>query len=421
MDDNRLNEKTEFSLKPGELVCALLMYPAAYIYILVFGSRNDRIWFGVFVLLFIAMTELLNRGRPHPRESWVWLGCVVVMSVCAAFDLSRVWNYGLTMMMVHPLAVWWVLSRSGRLAEGESGHLLPLDALNGFFTIPFGNFALRIRCVAKGLRGRGRGESKGKGRPWAAALAVIAALALLNGALTELAEADQGFGKLTADILELFSFDLGDNFALYVFRFIVSLPVGAWLFGLLAGSLRTEEERLRAQAAAVNGFLPKLRAVPERVWTVVMGVFAAVYFLFFAVQSSYLFGAFTRTLPEDFTVAQYAREGFFELCRVMAINFSLLYLVSRSSVKPIREDKVQRIAATLLIIAGMIFAVIAMSKLVLYIMCFGFTPTRLQSSWLALLLFMGCAACLYSLWTGKKSFKYWMMYGAVSLALLHLY
>lgn len=421
MDENRLNEKTEFPLKPGELICALLMYPAAYIYILVFGSRNDRIWFGVFVLLFIAMTELLNRGRPHPRESWVWLGCVVVMSVCAAFDLSRVWNYGLTMMMVHPLAVWWVLSRSGRLAEGESGHLLPLDALNGFFTIPFGNFALRIRCIVQGLRGRGRGESTDKKRPWAALLAVLAALLLLNGALTELAEADQGFGKLTADILDLFSFDLGDHFATYVFRFIASLPVGAWLFGLIAGSLRTDEEKLRAQAAAVNGFLPKLRAVPERVWTVVMAVFAVVYFLFFAVQSSYLFGAFSRTLPEDFTVAQYAREGFFELCRVMAINFSLLYLVSRSSAKPIREDKVQRITATLLIIAGMIFAVIAMSKLVLYIMCFGFTPKRLQSSWLVLLLFVGCAACLYSLWTGKKSFKYWMMYGAVSLALLHLY
>ena len=120
-------------------------------------------------------------------------------------------------------------------------------------------------------------------------------------------------------------------------------------------------------------------------------------------------------------MAQYAREGFFELCRVMAINFSLLYLVSRSSARPLREDRVQRIAATLLIAAGMVFAVIAMSKLVLYIMCFGFTPKRLQSSWLVLLLFMGCAACLYSLWTGKKSFKYWMMYGAVSLALLHLY
>lgn len=421
MDENKIGEKPGFSPRPGELACALLMYPAAYIYIVCFGSRNDRLWFGVFVLLFIGITEILNRGRPRPKESWVWLGCVLLMSACVAFGWGRVWEYGLTMLMVHPLAVWWVLSRSGRLAEGESGHLLPLDAVNGFFTIPFGNFALRIRCIVQGLRGRGRGESTDKKRPWAALLAVLAALLLLNGALTELAEADQGFGKLTADILDLFSFDLGDHFATYVFRFIVSLPVGAWIFGLIAGSLRTDEEKLRAQAAAVNGFMPRLRAVPERLWTVVMAVFAAVYLLFFAVQSGYLFGAFSRTLPEDFTVAQYAREGFFELCRVMAINFSLLYLVSRSSARPLREDKVQRIAATLLIAAGMVFAVIAMSKLVLYIMCFGFTPKRLQSSWLVLLLFMGCVACLYSLWTGKKSFKYWLMYGAVSLALLHLY
>ena len=421
MDDNNLKEKPGFSLRPGELACALLMYPAAYIYIVCFGSRNDRLWFGVFVLLFIAMTEIVNRGRPHPKESWVWLGCVLLMSACVAFGWGRVWPYGLSMVMVHPLAVWWVLSRSGRLAEGESGHLLPLDAFNGFITMPFGNFALRIRCIAGGLRGRGRGESGDKRRPWAALLAVLAALALLNWVLTELSQADRGFGELTENILKLFSFDLGEHFATYIFRFIVSLPVGAWLFGLIAGSLRSDEEKLRAQAAAVNGFLPRLRTVPERLWTVVMAVFAAVYILFFAVQSSYLFGAFSRTLPEDFTVAQYAREGFFELCRVMAINFSLLYLVSRSSAKPLREDKVQRIAATLLIAAGMVFAVIAMSKLVLYIMCFGFTPKRLQSSWLVLLLFMGCVACLYSLWTGKKSFKYWMMYGAVSLALLHLY
>lgn len=421
MDENNLKEKAGFTLRGGELACALLMYPTAYIYTVFFGSRNDRLWFGVFVLLFIGITEILNRARPRPKESWVWLGCVLLMSACVAFGWGRVWDYGLTMVMVHPLAVWWVLSRSGRLAEGESGHLLPLDAINGFVCIPFGNFALRLRCIATGLRGYGRGESTDKRRPWAAILAILAALVLLSWATTDLARADEGFERLTSDILGIFSFDLGDHFATYVFRFIVSLPVGAWLFGLIAGSLRTDEEKLRAQAAAVNGFMPRLRAVPERLWTVVMAVFAAVYLLFFAVQSGYLFGAFSRTLPEDFTVAQYAREGFFELCRVMAINFGLLYLVSRSSARPLREDKVQRIAATLLIAAGMVFAVIAMSKLVLYIMCFGFTPKRLQSSWLVLLLFMGCVACLYSLWTGKKSFKYWMMYGAVSLALLHLY
>lgn len=155
----------------------------------------------------------------------------------------------------------------------------------------------------------------------------------------------------------------------------------------------------------MNGFLPKLRLVPSQVWTVCMAAFAGLYLLFFAVQFRYLFGAFTRTLPEGFIVSQYAREGFFELCRVMGINFSLLYLVSRSGTRPIREDKAQQIFCTLLLAAGMVFAVIAFSKLGLYISCFGFTPKRLQSCWLVLVLFAGSAACLYSLWSGKKELQ----------------
>lgn len=417
MDENKNPGIQPFSVSPAETACALLMYGAAYIYTLALSSYHDRLWFGVFVLLFVGLTELLNRGRPHPAESWVWLGSLLLISICVVIGRGRVWDYGLSELILHPLAVWWVLSRSGKLLEGESGHLLPLDAFNGFIRFPFGSFFLRVRCLWCGLKSR----SRGRGKTWAGMLAVLAALVLLGRVATDLARADAGFGALTGDILALFRFDILADWGDFFFRLVISLPVGAWLFGLLAGSARMDDRKLRDQANAVNGFLPRLRTVPGTVWTVCMAAFAALYFLFFAVQSSYLFGAFTRTLPEGFIVSQYAREGFFELCRVMAINFSLLYLVSRSSVRPIREDKAQKLACTLLIAAGMIFAVIAFSKLLLYISCFGFTPKRLQAGWLVLTLFAGSAACLYSLWTGKKSFKYWLMFSTVSLALLHLY
>jgi len=406
-----------FSAGPAELACALLMYAAAYIYTLVMASAHDRLWFGVFVLLFVGMAEILNRGRPHPAESWVWLASLLLISACVALGRGHAWDYGMSELLVHPLAVWWVLSRSGKLLEGESGHLLPLDAFNGFVRIPFGSFFLRARCLWHSLKSR----SRGRGRTWAGMLAVLAALLLLGQVATSLARADAGFDALPGDILALFRFDIYADWGGFFFRLVISLPIGAWLFGLLAGSVRMDDHKLRAQADAVNGFLPRLRTVPGAVWTVCMGAFAALYFLFFVVQGSYLFGAFTRTLPEGFIVSQYAREGFFELCRVMAINFSLLYLVSRSSVRPIRESKAQKLACTLLIVAGMLFAVIAFSKLLLYISCFGFTPKRLRAGWLVLILFAGSAACLYSLWTGKKSFKYWLMFSAVSLALLHLY
>lgn len=51
------------------------------------------------------------------------------------------------------------MSRSGRLTGGESGHLLPLDALYAFVIIPFKNFFLRIRCVLFALKPKRSGRS----------------------------------------------------------------------------------------------------------------------------------------------------------------------------------------------------------------------------------------------------------------------
>lgn len=422
MDEKKtLKEPTVFFLNRGEILCALLLYPAAYVYTLAMGGPKWQLWFGLFVLAFVALGEEINRGKPRPAESWVWLGCLLLITLCTVIGRGRAWGFGLSTLLAHSLAVWWLLSRSGALLEGESGHLLPLDAVNGFIRIPFGNFFLRLHCLGQGLWNWRRGRENSRSRFWAALLAVAAALVLLNWAAASLARADVLFGALAENILKFFRFDLGEGFVTFVVRFLLSLPIGAWLFGLIAGSARMEQDKRRTQAAAVDGFLPRLRLVPIRVWTVCMAFFGLLYLLFFAMQFRYLFGAFTRTLPEGFIVSQYAREGFFELCRVMAINFSLLYLVSRSGAKPIRQDRVQQIFCTLLLAAGMLFAVVAFSKLALYISCFGFTPQRLQSCWLVLVLFAGSAACLYSLWRGKKSFKAWLMFSAVSLALLHLY
>ena len=420
MDEKNLNAKGPLVFSRGEILCALLLYPAAYIYTLAMGGPRGQLWFGLFVLAFVALGEWINRGRPRMAESWVWLGCLLLITLGVVTGRGRAWGFQLSVLLAHPLAVWWLLSRSGALLEGESGHLLPLDAVNGFIRIPFGNFFLRLRCLGQGLRNWRRGRENSRSRFWAALLAVAAALVLLNWAAASLARADVLFGALAENILKFFRFNLGEGFVNFVVRLLLSLPIGAWLFGLIAGSARVEGDKLRAQAA-VNGFLPRLRLVPSRVWTICMGAFGLLYLLFFAVQFRYLFGAFTRTLPEGFIVSQYAREGFFELCRVMGINFSLLYLVSRSGARPIREDRAQQICCTVLLAAGMVFAVIAFSKLGLYISCFGFTPRRLQSCWLVLVLFAGSAACLYSLWSGKKSFKAWLMFAAISLALLHLY
>jgi hypothetical protein len=378
----------------------------------------------VCTLGFVALAELLHWKTPRPRESWIWLGCLgaILLSLVLWPDLdkldSHVWDPYLRSLFLHLAAVWWLLSRSGRLCEGKSGHLLPLDGIHGFLLFPFKHFYLRIRTVFFALRQpfRNRRRIKGATLFWSA-LALLAAAVLFVVAAGLLMDADKGFDSLMGRIGDWFRFDWNRE---WIGKLLLSLPVGQYLFGLLAGTGREEPETLRERGKALCGWVESLRKVPNLVWTLLTGAFCLLYLLFFAVQSRYLFGAFTRTLPEGFIVSQYAREGFFELCKVMAVNFALLWLVSRMSRTPVRENRPTLILCLILLAESLLFAVVAFSKLALYIDCFGFTPLRLQSSWLVCVLFAGCLAFGWNLLTGKKSMRAWMVFSAVTLSTLCL-
>ena len=371
----------------------------------------------MFAAGYIALVEYLCAGRQRTWESWVWLGCMV-SSVCACvLAPCNVWDDFLTFVFAHIFAVWWTLSRAGVLLGGESGHFLPYDALNGFILLPFGNFFLRIRTwwhfVSRPHR---EGKKLNTTALLGSILAVLLAVVLLVSALNQLSSADAGFGTLVEAVTDFFGNNV--NFVNFWVNFLFSLPVGAFIFGLISGGTRLSAERLTERRVQVESALGALRIVPAAVWNACLAAFIAVYAVFFVLQGGYMFGAFTRTLPEDFTVAEYARRGFFELCRVMALNFVLLWLVTRMSKPPVSERKVSLALCVTLLAESILFAVIALSKLALYIDCFGFTPLRLQSTWLALVLLAGCIAALYSLITGRRSCRAWMIFGTVTLSAL---
>ena len=420
-----------FSASWQEIVAAFAVYLLAWWYLwgsmLFFGGLGEKgsaFWTLVFTLGFVALAELLHWRTPRPRESWIWLGCLgaILLSLMLWPELdkldSHVWDPYLRSLFLHLAAVWWLLSRSGRLCEGRSGHLLPLDGIHGFLLFPFKHFYLRIRTVFFALRQpfRNRRRVKGATLLWSC-LALLAAAALFVVAAGLLMDADKGFDSLMGRIGDWFRFDWNRE---WIGKLLLSLPVGQYLFGLLAGTGREEPEKLRERGKALCGWVESLRKVPNLVWTLLTGAFCLLYLLFFAVQSRYLFGAFTRTLPEGFIVSQYAREGFFELCKVMAVNFALLWLVSRMSRTPVRETRPTLILCLILLAESLLFAVVAFSKIALYIDCFGFTPLRLQSSWLVCVLFVGCLAFGWNLLTGKKSMRAWMVFSAVTLSALCL-
>ena len=399
--------------------CALLSYVTAYLYMnAVTDNYRGRVNWLILLTCggIVAVTELLNRKRKPAAESFVWLGCFVLCAVRIAFNryFGTVWSESQVYLFVHIFCVWWVLSRSGMLLEGRSGRFLPADALNGFVRFPFGNFFLRIRTAATLFSERNRRRG-GAGRGiWWSVLAGGLCLGLFLWAANLLTDADEGFGGLLKGFLDRLRPDFGD-FWLY---FFLSLPVGCWLFGLMAGSARCDGTELERQRGRLLAFLGSIRRVPAGLWVAVTGAFSALYLAFFFVQGSYLFGAFTRALPEGFIVSQYARQGFFELCKVIAVNFSVLWLVTRMADGKARGNRLFLTVCLVFLIESMLFAVIAFSKLALYISCFGFTPLRVQSTWLVCVLFAGCVMWTVNLLTEKPLFRSWMFLGAISLALL---
>ena len=178
--------KPPFSAGRKEVLLAFGMYVLAYVYL---GSG----WWALplFAAGFIAAGEYLYRDVKRPWESWVWLGCMLLVTGCIAWRGLHPYQYDsrypefvnheyilsekLLLFILHIFAVYWLMSRSGRLTGSESGHLLPLDALYAFVIIPFKNFFLRIRCVIFALKSKKeRGVSAG-----AIAGAVLAAFAAL--------------------------------------------------------------------------------------------------------------------------------------------------------------------------------------------------------------------------------------------------
>lgn len=393
-------------------------YVVAYLYTFIFTIQNSssKLFLAGFVFCFTLATELVFYKGRVTWESIVWLACLWISLIGFLIGRNQVWGNA-AIGFLHLYAVYWLLVRSGHLMEGESGAFVPIDLLNGLIILPFRRFFLRLRILWSLANDKLKNKGSAAAKIGILIVSVISML-LFYLAAALLSAADPSFDHLFGNFLHLLKID---NFREVLFRFLISLPIGAYLYGLVIGIRREEQERLQEQKALILKIIESLRKVSVKIWLVFLAAFSLLYLSFFLIQGSYLFGAFAHQLPENFTVAQYARQGFFELCGILALNFTLLLVVVLSSESDIRQQKSLRLMSTILLSESILFSLTALSKLFLYISSFGLTPLRLQSSWLVCVLFFGCIAALYSLWTGKRSMKLWLLFSGVTLALLHLY
>lgn len=193
---------------------------------------------------------------------------------------------------------------------------------------------------------------------------------------------DSGFMKI---LESLFSFD-DRNIGKIIRNLIFALPLGMYSFGLYSSSQnRILHSEMTVQNCRCR--LEKTKILPQLTAMVAVVPVLFLYVIFFVSQWKYYVSGFTGVLPENFSYAEYARQGFFELCSVSVINLLMIIAIA-FFIKRGKNGKsvILKIVAVIFCLCTLILISTAVAKLVMYINYYGLTQKRIYAMWLMALI-----------------------------------
>ena len=367
------------------------------------GDRWDHVFAGLYVILGILMWNCLcmeNFARglsmfsilyiitvlayaglkkfPITGEKIFWT--LILLGISLPYGFYSVFDFGQTLMIFLVAAYWTLVITEGLLWKGQTSSWILLDSWNGLIALPILNFLCQIRLIFQTFS-----EKREEKKDWRMVLlGILISIPALLVIIPILAQADTEFRSLVDTILDA----LGEDFRILIWRGIVGILLGAFMFGTLYGGVYKrhvkEEEciRFHEESGRVFRFVPDIAVLTFGI------IVSAVYALFIGLQARYLFSAFFGILPEAYTYAQYARQGFFELCVIALLNASFLIAMNGCAKTPRRKNRGLLLENGILGALTLLLLATAASKLGMYIVAYGFTVKRCISSVFLIWLFL---------------------------------
>ena len=302
------------------------------------------------------------------------VGAVVIMAAALPFTIYD--NTPLHVFAGMALLVGyitWHAYVSGTAMAHPVGGLTGADAINQTIVVPLSNLGAWFAS----LRMLGR-EGKRGNQLLFAIIGLIIAVPVFAAVMALLMSSDANFGTWMSNLASaLTRIDIWG----FVWQFCLGLVVAIYAAALLYGNAKREgtssinRQKLAGWAVGAHKVATIAIAAP-------MLILSLMYVLFFAATGSSLFVAFSNRGGGTFAYAEYARNGFFQLVAVAAINLVVLGL-ARLFIQR-QGDAYPRAARALgAVLSGLtlLLVVTAMSKLAIYTYQFGLTRLRLYTMW----------------------------------------
>lgn len=263
---------------------------------------------------------------------------------------------------------------NNRIEPGFSDYIY-IDFVKILFIFPFRSLTELFPAISN--------ESTKKSSRFMLKLLIGIAIAVLPTIIVlSLLSYDKGFMKILDDIFSIEA----DQIAHIVLSLIFTLPLAMYGFGLYASASQgLLKDKMTVESCRND--LQKVKVLPQLTAVVAVIPILFLYVIFFISQWKYYISGFTGVLPENFSYAEYARQGFFELCSVSVIN--LVFIVAIAFfIKRSEQNKsiILRIITLLFCLCTLILICTAVAKLVMYIDYYGLTQKRIYAMWLMVLI-----------------------------------
>ncbi len=371
----------------------------------------------MFTLGYCATVNvyLLKKGVHIQRAGWFWLAVVLLTGI--SFSLWA--NKGLGPwpgLLLFCSAIYWIICAAGLQILGETSNLIGLDFYNALFVIPFKNFGCQYKSLAFLHRNK-QAESR---QFFSIMLGLLLTLIVAAIVIPLLMKADSGgFSRISSGFLtflQRMKIDVWETIAYG----ILAIPIGAYVFGLVAGSVHKRGCNT-LKIDNTQKIFSGIQILPPATVYTLLGLLGALYVLFIGSQLPYFFSAFMGVRPEGWQVySEYARNGFFELCRIAAINLIVLTAANLLSQKQCRDSMALKILNSLLAILTLVLIATALSKMLMYIGAYGLLMRRLLPCVFMIFIAILCGGVVV---LQKRSFSIIRLavgVGAVMLCLLCL-
>lgn len=255
---------------------------------------------------------------------------------------------------------------------------LPFALIKAVLEYPFANFSYEFKAVNSSVRSSKFGSNL---KMVIIGLLVTIPLTTVVGML--LMSADDGVADMLGSV---FSFIAAENIWQIICQIIIAVPCACYLFSMLYTNIHREKITPLSDEACEKS-IKNAKCVQNMIIYTAVTPVCILYVMFFISQANYFLSAFSGRLPDGYIYSDYARKGFFELCIISMINFTVILIISLLAKKGgINKPAALKIYSLILCAFTLLMIAVAISKMVIYISAYGLTRLRVYTMWFMVLM-----------------------------------